>query len=81
MPSGRKWMSDPFKTDYTDQPVTTAIVGMAKIESKANPALSSAAPTAHTTPSIRPPDFGFQPSIYGTGKPRRVIIRGKISVG
>ena len=74
-------MSDPFKTDYAGEPTTAAQVGKAAAEPQVDPALPLAGSTEPLRSTNQPPDFGFQPSIYGTGKPRRIIIRGKISVG
>jgi hypothetical protein len=61
----------PFKSDYDKDSRQTSRVG--KLPTEKPPPTSQ---TASTTPGI-PAVMDLQP--YGTGKPYRVVIRGKIS--
>jgi hypothetical protein len=76
-------MSDPrrpFKSDYGDESQATAS------PAKAEPPLvapEGAAPASQTesteAPILQRVDKLIEPGRYGTGKPRRVVIRGRIS--
>jgi len=63
----------PFKTDYDKGSQTTSRVGESPTERPPSPSQ-----TASTGPGILPPVV-VDVQRYGTGKPRRVVIRGRIS--
>lgn len=72
-------MPNPFNSDYVLGQPTQAV-------SDAPPAQQTvtAAPRAVTAESPDGADlkaYGFEPQRYGLGKPRRVVIRGKITIG
>ncbi len=66
-------MPDPFSSEYARTPQTRASIVTEPARTQ-TPEL----PTAQQV-SIDPNSFGFEPELYGLGKPRRVILRGKIS--
>lgn len=72
-------MPNPFSSEY----VSSNITGGDKkniIAAKSTEIIQVA--TAATTPSnAESLEFGFDPHRYGLGKPKRVVIRGKITHG
>jgi hypothetical protein len=71
-------MRDPFSSDYlsanvTDTATTTAISAATPVTKK----VSSAITPSSVNADLR--EFGFEPERYGLGKPRRIVIRGKIA--
>ena len=74
-------MPNPFSSDYvpSSAPTTQAVPAAAPTQEAA-----VTAATAERTPErpqgADPKDYGFEPQRYGLGKPRRVVIRGKIAI-
>jgi hypothetical protein len=71
-------MPNPFSSDYAQSPGTQPIT-----QAPAAPERAITAATEEALPSPQPTelrDYGFEPERYGSGKPRRVIIRGKIAI-
>lgn len=71
-------MQDPFSSEYvsttvTETSTTTAAsattTSAAQVSEVIIPAVSDAEPRA----------YGFEPERYGLGKPKRIVIRGKIA--
>jgi len=75
-------MSDPFKSDYvvSTQPITTSQTVTTTPQLEA-PAVAKSLSTSVTALTGGAQVFGFEPRLYGTGKPRRIVIRGKIAIG
>lgn len=76
-------MPDPpsvFKSDYSNGSETTSRSSEAEDRSPPVEGASGASQTASVGTAILPPvDQLIEPQRYGTGKPRRVVIRGRIS--
>lgn len=72
-------MKDPFSSDYVPSQATQGGPATA-------PARKAAitAATGHAPPELAEGTdlkaYGFEPQRYGLGKPRRVVIRGKIAI-
>lgn len=70
-------MSDPFNSEYVSATVTgksapaTAGVSASQV---------AAAQTATAVSAAEPKAYGFEPERYGLGKPRRIVVRGKIAI-
>ncbi len=71
-------MPDPFSTEYAPPAPTATAKEVVASKSVAQPLPAEAAPLVPVTKAGATP-FGFNPTVYGTGKPRRVVIRGKIA--
>lgn len=69
-------MSDPFKSDYISSSVTGT--SPTDVTAVATPSQESAA-VFPATSDIGARAFGFEPERYGLGKPKRILIRGKIA--
>jgi hypothetical protein len=69
-------MPDPFKSDYISSSVTGT--SPTDVTTVAKPPQESAA-VFPVTSDLGARAFGFEPERYGLGKPKRVLIRGKIA--
>ena len=71
-------MQDPFNSEY----VSSVVTGTSSIEAT-KPLTNNLDMKSNKTiaASPEPVEFGFEPARYGLGKPKRVIIRGKITRG
>lgn len=69
-------MSDPFRSNYVSGVVTSKSVPEVFQSVGASETLK-----LNSTSIIgsEPRTFGFEPEKYGLGKPKRIVIRGKIS--
>jgi hypothetical protein len=70
-------MPSPFNSSYVNTSVTAA-TPMEVAAQKEVPRTSGTAPV----PEVKAGQagYGFDPTRYGLGKPRRIIIRGKIAI-
>ena len=72
-------MPNPFSSDY----VSTSVTEIAPA-SPAPGVKAATAPTGgavpHSAEGAEPKAYGFEPQRYGLGKPRRIVIRGKIAI-
>ena len=74
-------MPDPFKSDYSGSPLTPQANKNQTPSLNSDSTKSTVGTTASATDfNHQPANFGFKPEFYGTGKPRRIIVRGKISI-
>ena len=73
-------MSDPFNSEYVSSSHTGGNKKDTPISNKIKE-ISQVDATATTTATLESPKFGFEPQRYGLGKPKRVIIRCKITNG
>ena len=73
-------MQNPFSSDYVPSQLTQA----APAVRSAQKVTITAAVTSQSTP--KPAEaadskaYGFEPQRYGLGKPRRLVVRGKIAI-
>lgn len=72
-------MPNPFSSDYVSSQATQAIPALAPAQISATAVAGERPP--ESTEGADPQAYGFQPQRYGLGKPRRVVIRGKIAIG
>jgi hypothetical protein len=70
-------MSDPFKSDYA-APAGTVPAPSVPPRPADMVQMVPSRPTLKVNPAGQQ-DFGFEPQRYGLGKPRRIVIRGKIA--
>lgn len=73
-------MPDPFKSEYVSSTHTNGNEKDNPISIKIKE-VNQIAVTATVPGTSEFPKFGFEPQRYGLGKPKRVIIRGKITHG
>lgn len=72
-------MPNPFSSDYVFTAATETVpAGTAPKVKAATVLTSGAVPTPVEEPEAKA--YGFEPQRYGLGKPRRVVIRGKIAI-
>lgn len=72
-------MPNPFSSDYVPSQATQAVPAAAPAPKAAVTAATAARPPSPTE-GADPKAYGFEPQRYGLGKPRRVVIRGKIAI-
>jgi hypothetical protein len=72
-------MSDPFSSDYVPSQATQAVPVAARAQKPAVTAATGERPLG-SAEGADPKAYGFEPQRYGLGKPRRVVIRGKIAI-
>jgi len=72
-------MPNPFSSDYVPNPATQ--VAEPQLAKKAAVTEAAPAPPVVATTVPETNAYGFEPRRYGLGKPRRVVVRGKVAVG
>lgn len=72
-------MKNPFSSDYVPSQATQAVPAAALAQKVAVTAATGQGPP-QPAEGADPKAYGFEPQRYGLGKPRRVVIRGKIAV-
>ena len=71
-------MSDAFSSEYVSSSLTSTVVAVTKpTDTKSN--ISEAATISPSAGDAESSAFGFEPDRYGLGKPKRIVIRGKIT--
>lgn len=71
-------MQDPFSSEYASTVITATSVTTALPLGQVHKAKGSSA-TGPAAGDLDSRAFGFEPERYGLGKPRRIVIRGKIA--
>ncbi len=72
-------MQNPFSSDYVESQATQAVPAAAPAQKVAVTAATGQAPP-EPVEGADPKTYGFEPQRYGLGKPRRVVVRGKIAI-
>jgi hypothetical protein len=72
-------MPNPFSSDYVLTQATQATPATAPAANTAVTAATGEAPP-ESSEGAAAKAYGFEPQRYGLGKPRRVVIRGKIAI-
>lgn len=72
-------MPNPFSSDYVPSLATQAVPTGAPAQKSV---VTAATPERPSEVAQEPDakDYGFESQRYGLGKPRRVVIRGKIAI-
>jgi len=71
-------MSDPFSSEYASGNLTSTSVAATKFTGTKRD-ISGAATIDSSAGDAESSTFGFEPERYGLGKPKRIVIRGKIT--
>lgn len=72
-------MPNPFSSDYVPSKATQAVPTAATAQTAVATVATGERPQEPVEVADSK-DYGFEPQRYGLGKPRRVVIRGKIAV-
>ena len=72
-------MQSPFNSDYVRSQATQAVPAAAAAQRMAVTA-ATGQPPEESIEGAEPKAYGFEPQRYGLGKPRRVVVRGKIAI-
>lgn len=71
-------MSDPFSSEYVSSSLTGTNMAVTKAtNTKRN--ISGASTNSPSDADAESGAFEFEPDRYGLGKPKRIVIRGKIT--
>lgn len=72
-------MQNPFSTDYDKSQVTQAVPAAAPAQ-KVTVTVATGQVPSESVEGADPKAYGFEPQRYGLGKPRRLVVRGKIAI-
>jgi hypothetical protein len=74
-------MQPKLNSEYVSEIGTEGVSVSTGAQFKTDAKVSLGAELTRMPEAISSEQYGFQPEQYGLGKPRRIIIRGKVAIG